>query len=355
MPRWQHCHLAQWSHRSYPAPVKAAKSLVVLAVLVAGCTTAPTGTPSPTSSAGSASAAPIVRVKYEMRLNGKQLSSQEFVTDGVRTRSSYVVPDGKREKTWFTVADGVTEATCEPNGCRRGPDERPSLPGSPQFERSCPQAKQTSTGELLGRPTTVWSCAGTGSQLSDVVRDAEFPFIVLSATPANGYPPLTATSFEAGVTVPPDYFSLDGPDVTFIAARPATVTPLKPGQPGTVMPKLGGGEVRLTDYTKGPAILVLGDQDGIRSGLARMQRVTGGTLPTVIAVADAPGPDSEPAEPFPVPVALDDGTGKLWYELAAGQSRPLALFCQAAATTCTAVGVWDLSDAELAAEIAKVG
>lgn len=335
--------------------MKAANSLVVLAVLVAGCATAPTGIPTPTASAGSAAAASIVRVKYELRIGGKQLSSQELVTDGVRSRSSYVVPDGKRERTWFTVADGVTEATCGPNGCRRGPDERPSLPGSPQFERSCPQAKQTSTGELLGRPTTVWSCAGTGSQLSEVVRDAEFPFVVLSATPANGAPPLAATSFEAGITVPPGFFSLDGPDVTFIAAKAATVTPLKPGQPGTVMPKLGGGEVRLTDYTKGPAILVLGDEDGVRSGLARMQRVAGGTLPTVVAVLEASGPGSEPTEPFPVPVALDDGTGKLWYELATGQSRPLALFCQSAATTCTAVGVWNLSDSELAAEIAKVG
>lgn len=139
------------------------------------------------------------------------------------------------------------------------------------------------------------------------------------------------TSVETNVTVPPDFFSLEPPGRKFVPAQPKQVRPPRAGTKGTVLQKVGGGQLQMTDYTKGPAVLVIGDEVQLRPALARMQRVTGGNLPTVVGVLR---PSSDPAHPVPtkpfdVPVAQMADPDAVWEKLSEGQNWPVALFCRA--------------------------
>ena len=331
--------------------MRVAHVLVALALLVSGCAPAtPVASPSPSAEP------PIVRVTFDMKPLG--LAQVEMVTDGVRTRIRYPSekPGGRDEPAPFSVSDGLTQVMCDPTGCRRDAAEPTPLPGTPAFERQCPKGEQTGTGELLGRRTTLWRCAGEGTQATELTLDAEFPSIQLKRTSRSGQD-WAATAFEAGITVPADYFSLDGPGMEFVPAKPRRVTPPKPGTRGAVLPRFSGGELQMTDYTAGPAAIVIGEESQLRAALARMRRVTGGRLPTVVGVLQLHVPADEAPEmaPFEVPVALNSDEGNAWEKgVSDGQRWPVSLFCAAAGKGCTAVAVWDLSDAELAAELAKL-
>ncbi len=352
----------------YPArtlrPVNVARYLVLLALVASGCasvqaTSTPGATPTPsaisTPSATSTGSSGIIRVTGTMTAQG---SAAELVTvtDGVRTRMLYPAGEDGAESELINVSDGTTQVTCDSTGCRRDAASEPSGPGTPAFETRCPRAKQTGTTQVAGRAAVVWSCAGGESGASELIFDAEFPFVQMKGTSA-GYVSWEVTLVETNVTVPPDFFALEPPGRTFVPARPTQVKPPKPGERGAVLQKVGGGQLRMTDYTKGPAVVVIGEETQLRQAFARMQRVADGDLPTVVGVL-RPSSDPthpEPTKPFGVLVAQMDDLDSVWETLTEGQNWPVALFCTAKAATCTSIAVWDLSDAKLAAELAKVG
>ncbi len=275
------------------------------------------------------------------------------VTDGVRTRTLYPAGEDGAESQLINVSDGTTQVICDSAGCRRDAAGEPSGPGTPAFETQCPQAQQTGTTQIAGRTATVWACAGGESGPSELIFDAEFPSVQLEGTSA-GYVSWEVTSVETNVTVPSDFFALEPPGRKFVPARPKQVKPPKPGQRGAVLAKVGGGQLQLTDYTKGPAVVVIGGEAQLRPAFARMQRVADGKLPTLAGVLH-PSSDPAPTKPFDVPVAQMEDPDVVWEKIGEGQNWPGALFCRAKATTCTSIAVWDLSDAELAAQLAKVG
>lgn len=349
---WQHCPWPDRHPGSYPAPVKAAISLVLTALLASGCASVPMA-PTPTPSATAPKSSGIIRVTTTVTAENS-VTELVTVTDGVRTRTIYPKGEDGAESTLVNVSDGTTQVICDSAGCRRDAAAEPGGPGTPAFETQCPQATQTGTTEVAGRPATVWSC-GDGSA-PELIFDAEFPSLQLKGTSA-GYMSWEVTSVETNVAVPADFFALEPPGRKFVPAKPKRVTPPKPGQPGAVLEKVGGGQLRMTDYTKGPAALVIGEESQLRQALARMQRVSDGGLPTVVGVL-RPSSDPEhpvPTEPFAVPVAQMEDPDDVWETLSEGQNWPVALFCRANAATCTAIAVWDLSDTELAAELATVG
>ncbi len=284
----------------------------------------------------------------------KSVTELVTVTDGVRTRTIYPKSKDGAESTLVNVSDGTTQVTCDSAGCRRSAAAEPEGPGTRAFETQCPQAKQTGTTEVAGRPATVWSCEG-GSEPSELIFDAEFPSVQLKGTSA-GYISWEVTAVETNVTVSADFFALEPRGRKFVPAKPKRVTPPKPGQPGAVLDKVGGGQLRMTDYTEGPAVVVVGGEGQLRPAFARLQRVAGDKLPTMVGVLH---PSSDPArpvptEPFVVPVGQMADPDAVWEKVSEGQNWPVALFCRAKATTCVSIAVWDLSDAELAAELAKV-
>lgn len=342
----------------YPARVKAAKLLAGLALVMAGCASAPTTAPSSGSAAPSpavSGARPITRLTVALTMFGSRQQLQR-VTDGVRTRTIYVDAKGVEDRQLFNASDGTTQVSCDSAGCGRSPAEPVAIPGTPAFEQQCARAEKTGTGELLGRRTTTWKCAGNGMKFIDITLDAEYPDVILKGSSENDAVTWEATAFESGITVPADFFAIDRPGLTFPPATRKPVNPPKAGKAGSVLPKLGGGELRMTDYTNGPAVIVIGEESQVRPALARMRRVAEGELPALVAVLqfhDVPGAGT-PSEPFDVPVALNAENGKVWQDLTASGTWPVALFCPAAATTCTAISVWELADDELAAELAKV-
>ncbi len=327
-----------------------AKYLVLLLV-ASGCTSVqatPTPSATPTGSSG------IIRVTGTIKAKGSAME-MVTVTDGTRSRTLYPAGDDGAESELVNVSDGTTQVTCDSAGCRRDAASEPSGPGTPAFDTQCPQAKQTGTTQIAGRTATVWSCAGDEGRPSELLFDAEFPSVQMKGTSA-GYMSWEVTSVETNVTVPPDFFALEPPGRKFVPARPKQVKPPKPGHRGAVLQKIGGGHLQMTDYTKGPAVVVIGGETQLRPAFARMQRVADGKLPTLVGVLHPSDPaHPAPTKPFDVPVAQMEDPDAVWEKIGEGQNWPVAMFCRAKATTCTSIAVWDLSDAELAAELAKVG
>lgn len=326
-------------------------------LLLAGCTTAPTA--SPESSPTSSGSRPITRLTAFFGPADAPKSGQlEVTTDGVRSRTRYPGRDGVDELEMFNASDGTTQVICDSMGCLRHevlPDTASEAEAS---ERACPNGKQTGTGEFIGRRTTIWTCTPEGGEPMEVVFDAEFPDTRLKATLNAGYQ-WEAESFEVGVQVPEDFFDIDRPGLNWVKPDPTKVTPPKPGKPGAELPALGGGELRMADYTKGPAIIVVGSESEVRGALSRIERVRGTSKPTVVGVVQLPsGPRDEylPKQPFGVPVAIydTDQDGDAWLGLSTTQHTPAAVFCRADAKGCTAIAVPTLSDEQLASEIAKV-
>lgn len=282
-------------------------------------------------------------------------SRMEITTDGVRSRTRYL-DLGADELALYNASDGTMRVRCDSSGCLRFE----VVPEPSVLERRCPDGKQTGTGEFIGRRTTNWTCTQPGDEPREAVFDAEFPDAMLKATLDAGYL-WEAESFEVGVQVPDDFFSLDRPDLTWVKPKPTKVTPPKPGRAGATMPAFGGGTIRMTDYTKGPALIVFGGEDELRSAFARIERVRGGSRPTLVGVLQLPsGPEEEylPKRPFGVPVALAGSGGEhldAWLAAIGDQVRPTAVLCRAAGDGCTAVAIPELSDAALTAEIATVG
>ncbi|MFT4296552.1 MAG: hypothetical protein QM582_14185 [Micropruina sp.] len=334
-----------------------AKYLVVLMLLAAGCApVAPAGSPTP--SATPSGPRPITRLTaYFGPADSPRSGKTEITTDGVRSRTRYPDNPGS-ELELFDASDGTTQVRCDSRGCLRF--EVLPAPDSPvsAVEKQCANAEQTGTGEFIGRRTTIWTCTPTGGEPTEAVFDAEYPETMLKATLTAGYQ-WQAESFEVGVQVPDDFFAIDRPGLKWRKPTPTKVTPPKPGKTGAVLPAVGGGTIRMTDYTQGPALIVIGGEDELRGALARIDRVHSGSLPKLAGVLQLPGSprDSLPGQPFGVPVGLYDTEqdGESWLDMTGGQQMPTAVFCRGVGKTCTAIAVPELADAELAAEIAKLG
>lgn len=331
--------------------MKAAKLLVGLALLVAGCSPASPAAPAPSPSGER----PITRLTVFFGPGDFPRSGHmEITTDGVRSRTRQLGGSAADELTMFNASDGTTQVLCDSTGCRRHEVSTTAASKAAESERECPNRKQTGTGEFVGRRTTIWSCSPEGGEQNEVVYDAEFPDVMLKGTLTAGYQ-VEAESFEVGVDVPEDFFDLDRPGLTWAKPKPATVKPPKPGKSGAVLPAPGGGELRMTDYTNGPAVIVVGGEDQARWALTRIRRAVTDRPPTMVAVIqlrhDGTG---APTEPLDVPVGLNPDDGKVWQDMTAGQVWPVAVFCRAAAKGCTAISMTTLSDEQLAAEVAKV-
>ena len=336
----------------YPAAVK---YLVVVVLLLAGCAA---GSPAVSPYPSASGPRPITRLTVYFGPSDSPRSGQlEITTDGVRSRTRHPGSAGRDELELFDASDGTTHVRCDSMGCLRFEVLPGPASGTGGFESQCPNGRQTGTGEFVGRRTTIWACTPDGGEPTEAVFDAEFPDTMLRATLNAGYH-WEAESFEVGVQVPPDFFSIDRPGLKWVKPSPTGVTPPKPGGAGAVLPVFGGGTMRMTDHTRGPALIVIGGEDELRGALARIERVRSGSLPKLVGVLQLPsGPgDYLPKQPFGVPVAIYDydRDGESWLDMTGGQRTPVAVFCRAAGKGCTAIAVPELSDAALASEIAAL-
>ena len=275
-----------------PSGSRRVAQLALTVVAVAGC-----GAGQQAGSHGRPSRSAVMEVHYDESggLGGGPPDKVIVYTDGgLRMRLTQVTPSDAHGAGSWTVFDGVATLHYEPGDrvpyTRTGPGEASSTmpsalpplvlrPHGPTFTRICPQAHRAGTTRLLGRSASVWSC--TGIDAKDMQRAAHTMWLDdrtgLLLQDVGSDRQVVATSLTLDPHINPDTFSTTVPTGQGDANR-------QPMQ-DFALPRVGGGQVALTDRHGRSLIVVTGDGPGIRKVVARLLPLTGGgTSPHIIGL-----------------------------------------------------------------------
>jgi hypothetical protein len=348
------------SRRTWWTPVTGVCAAAVLTV--AGCGQQAQQTPTAVTSTGvAAEQAGVVRGRYTwtMVADGQKLRLELEVLadrDG-RIRVSQLsgpLPgsEGSAAGSW-TVWDGrvllTYDPASEPAYSRTEDPQAGQKPiyvlveGSSHFIRACPGARRLGTHTVLQRTAVRYACAasteeGMVPEKHEMSLDQATGLMLKDAGPTQT---LVATAIDVHPTVDADTFATDLPAGAEDAAHPK-IDDFR-------LPRIGGGEVALSDY-RPPLVIVAGDAAGIRKMVDRLLPLTqGGVRPQMIGMLIAIPPAdwkgtllnpqdaasfaeqvSQAAGRFRVPVAVDI-KGSAAYQITeaagveAGHTHPTAV------------------------------